>query len=257
MPPTTTSSTVQLTWQLADQMQQLQATVSALADDNATLKHKVAALEASVVQLQGDSGGAVPGRGKGPASGHGPGAGAAHLAVPVQSPTRGRSAPATPRGSSGSGGGAAKAANSAARPAHHAGVVAAPAPDVVVPARTQGAAVPPMPFAQALGFAHTLRLVDRAAWGLWCKNSNGHRPASLPTAPDRAYRHGGWQGWAHWLGIGNVGAKRFLPFKEAQALAQSLELASAKAWCTWSKSGTRPANVPSSPDQVYADAGCT
>jgi len=28
------------------------------------------------------------------------------------------------------------------------------------------------------------------------------RPAGVPSAPDRVYKDGGWQGWGHWIGTG-------------------------------------------------------
>ena len=60
----------------------------------------------------------------------------------------------------------------------------------------------------------------------------------------------------HWLGTGNKvgGAKRFLPFEEALAVARSLNLASATEWNVWSKR-LRPRNMPSEPHVVYKDHG--
>ena len=50
-------------------------------------------------------------------------------------------------------------------------------------------------------------------------------------------------------------AKGFLPFTEAAAVARALQLASAKEWTVWSKSGARPGNVPSHPDRAYKRDG--
>ena len=47
----------------------------------------------------------------------------------------------------------------------------------------------------------------------------------------------------------------FLPFEEALAVARSLRLASSTEWRAWCKTGARPANVPSRPDQVYVHDG--
>ena len=49
--------------------------------------------------------------------------------------------------------------------------------------------------------------------------------------------------------------RKFLPFVEALAVAQSLELASSTEWRAWCKNGMRPANVPSAPDKVYTHDG--
>ena len=113
----------------------------------------------------------------------------------------------------------------------------------------------PLPFAEALALAHTLRLVDRTEWGLWCKND--YRPASLPTDPDRVYTHRGLRGWAHWLNLKPAPrtATRFPPFDEALAVAQSLGLASAVEWQRWCKEGMCPRNVPSRPGRTYKGGG--
>ena len=57
-----------------------------------------------------------------------------------------------------------------------------------------------MPFAEALAYARTLRLTSQKEWRLW--SGSGLRPGNLPAAPDKAYKHAGWQGFAHWLGVG-------------------------------------------------------
>ena len=113
----------------------------------------------------------------------------------------------------------------------------------------------PLPFAEALAAARSLRLHSEAEWDVWSRG--GTRPANVPPRPDVTYMDGGWQGWGHWLGTGNTrpGDVPFLPFDEALAVAQSLGLASQKEWRVWSKEGLRPPNVPSRPDQIYKDGG--
>ena len=112
-----------------------------------------------------------------------------------------------------------------------------------------------MPFTQAIDFAHSLGLVGRKAWKVWCKE--GMRPPNVPSNPNRAYKDGGWQGWGHWLGTGNQAShtKEFLPFGGALRVARALRLVSKKEWHAWCRSGTRPANVPSAPDAVYRHGG--
>ena len=46
----------------------------------------------------------------------------------------------------------------------------------------------------------------------------------------------------------------FLPFKKALLCARSLKLKTHKEWGVWCKSGARPANIPSNPDQVCLHA---
>ena len=48
---------------------------------------------------------------------------------------------------------------------------------------------------------------------------------------------------------------KFLPFKEALAVAQSFGLAGQKEWAEWCKKGMRPTNVPSNPNKTYKAGG--
>ena len=101
---------------------------------------------------------------------------------------------------------------------------------------------PFLPFKEALLHARSLKLKRQKEWAAWCKI--GKPPANMPAAPADVYTHGGWQGWGHWLGTGNVGVKKdqpFLPFKEALLQARSLKLKNVKEWKEWRKSGARPA----------------
>ena len=113
-----------------------------------------------------------------------------------------------------------------------------------------------LPFDKALAVARSLNLANRFEWEVWCKE--GMRPPNVPSNPRATYKDGGWQGWGHWLDTGNTQlgvAKQFLPFEEALAVAQSLNLANRFEWKVWCKEGRRPSNVPSHPDGVYKDGG--
>ena len=113
-----------------------------------------------------------------------------------------------------------------------------------------------MPFKKALLCARSLKLKTKKEWVQWSKS--GERPAHIPSHPDRAYKHDGWQGWEHWLGTGNVGVskdRQFLPFKEALLHARSLKLKARTEWKVWWKTGAQAANVPSSPDQTHKHDG--
>ena len=54
----------------------------------------------------------------------------------------------------------------------------------------------------------------------------------MPSRPNVTHKDGGRQGWGHWLCTGNTqfGAKQFLPFAEALAVARSLNLANQFEW---------------------------
>ena len=112
-----------------------------------------------------------------------------------------------------------------------------------------------LPFAEALAVAQSRGLAGEGAWRVWRKE--GLCPPNVPAHPDKIYKDKGWQGWGHWLGTGNLagGAKEFLPFPDALAVARSLGLAGSRAWRVWCKEGRRPPNVPSMPNRTYKDHG--
>ena len=58
-----------------------------------------------------------------------------------------------------------------------------------------------LPFKQALDYARDLGLKTSRDWKAW--SSSGERPDDVPAYPERAYKDGGWKGYAHWLGTGN------------------------------------------------------
>ena len=47
---------------------------------------------------------------------------------------------------------------------------------------------------------------------------------------------------------------RMVPFEEARAIVRARKFKNQKEWKVWSKSGTRPANIPSNPHQSYGNA---
>ena len=123
-------------------------------------------------------------------------------------------------------------------------------------AAAEGAVEQPqfLPFGEALSVARSLGLASRFEWREWCKE--GMRPPKVPSCPNEVYKGGGWQGWVHWLGSGDIKkASKFVPFAQALAFARSLNLDSSTEWEMWCKEGMRPPNVPSHPNQAYEDGG--
>ena len=111
-----------------------------------------------------------------------------------------------------------------------------------------------LPFGEALAVARSLGLANQREWYAWCKESA--RPPNVPSNPSKFYKDGGWQGWVHWLGSGNIKkASKFAPFDQALDFARSLGLAGEKEWRVWCKEGRRPPNVPSHPGTTYKDTG--
>ena len=111
------------------------------------------------------------------------------------------------------------------------------------------------PFKEALLHARSLKLKGMREWRAWSKSDA--RPANIPSTPDRVYKHGGWQGWGHWLGTATVAKQdqKFLPFKEALLHARSLKLKGTTEWKAWRKSGVRPPYIPSNPNTAYKHDG--
>ena len=55
-----------------------------------------------------------------------------------------------------------------------------------------------LPFKKALLYARSLKLESAKDWQVWCKSGAGF--VNIPSTPQRTYKHGGWQGYGHWLG---------------------------------------------------------
>ena len=110
-----------------------------------------------------------------------------------------------------------------------------------------------LPFKKAHAYACSLKMNGLKEWTEWSKR--GARPANIPSNPAKIYKHDGWQGWGHWLNSSNLHTRAHLPFNEALLYARSLKLKTQKEWMAWSKSGSRPLNLPSAPDRAYKHKG--
>jgi hypothetical protein len=105
-------------------------------------------------------------------------------------------------------------------------------------------------FTEARAFARGLGLEGKTEWWAWSKSEQ--RPSDIPSNPDDTYRDDGWISWPDWLGNERVAWRSFT---EGRALARGLELKGQRGWKVWRKSGQRPSDIPSSPDQTYRDDG--
>jgi hypothetical protein len=108
-----------------------------------------------------------------------------------------------------------------------------------------------LPFVVGRAYVRKLKLRSQKEWKAWSKSRQ--RPPDIPASPQRTYRDDGWISWPDWLGYG----KRYdmLPFTVARAYVRKLKLRSRKEWFAWRKSGQRPSDIPSNPDQTYRDDG--
>ena len=93
-----------------------------------------------------------------------------------------------------------------------------------------------LPFEESLAMAQSLGLASSREWTAWC--TEGMRPPRVPSHPNLAYKHDGWEGWGHWLGTGNLETKLFLPFSEALAVVRFLGLANRFEWRAWCKNSS-------------------
>jgi hypothetical protein len=106
-------------------------------------------------------------------------------------------------------------------------------------------------FTEARALARGLELKGERGWVAWSKS--GQRPSDIPSNPQTTYRDDGWVSWPDWLG--GIAHNSMLPFAVGRAYVQKLKLKNRTEWREWRKSGQRPFNIPSAPDQTYRDDG--
>ncbi|PZS09879.1 MAG: hypothetical protein DLM70_01105 [Chloroflexi bacterium] len=109
-------------------------------------------------------------------------------------------------------------------------------------------------FQEARALVRNQGLRNQQEWRAWSKSDN--RPEDIPATPNEVYQTE-WHGLDDWLGTGRVSPadRVHRPFAEAQAFARSLGLKSRQEWTTWSRSGERPKDIPSYPNEAYAGEG--
>ena len=110
-------------------------------------------------------------------------------------------------------------------------------------------------FTKARAFVRSLGLKSYTEWYEYCKS--GKKPADIPTAADNVYADSGWSDWGDWLGTGEIATylRRYRSFRKARAFVRSLGLKSEGEWRDYYKSGKKPADIPTTPNQTYAKAG--
>ena len=110
------------------------------------------------------------------------------------------------------------------------------------------------PFEEARDYVWTLDLKSQKEWWEWVKTQD--IPPDIPSTPHEIYKEEGWKSWGDFLGF-NEGyvPGEYRPFEEARMYMWSLGLESYKEWREWKKSGERPSDIPSSPNEIYKDEG--
>jgi superfamily II DNA or RNA helicase len=121
------------------------------------------------------------------------------------------------------------------------------------------------PFEEARDFAQKLMLKSGTEWDAFCNGKMPHKgklPADIPVAPSLTYANKGWKSVGDWLGTGRIAdqLKHYRPFEEAQYFVQKLRLKSGTEWLAFCNGkmphkGKRPADIPSNPNNTYANKG--
>ena len=108
-------------------------------------------------------------------------------------------------------------------------------------------------FKKARAFVNGLGLKSRADWEAYCKS--GKEPPDIPTGPRQTYLEDGWVGYGDWLGTGRRRGQGWRNFGDARAFVRDLGLKSNAEWVAYCKSAKKPADIPSNPNQDYANEG--
>ncbi|MFN5091136.1 MAG: DEAD/DEAH box helicase family protein [Bacteroidota bacterium] len=112
-----------------------------------------------------------------------------------------------------------------------------------------------LPFEEAREFVRNLNLKGQKEWFDYCKS--GEKPEDIPVAPHLVYKQDGWNTWGDWLGTGSVAShlREYRPFEEAREFVHNLNLKGEKEWRDYRKSGNKPEDIPSNPNQTYKQDG--
>ena len=105
-------------------------------------------------------------------------------------------------------------------------------------------------FEKAKEYVRSLGLKSQHEWAKFCKS--GRKPNGIPSTPNVTYKKY-WKGYGDWLGTGYVATfnREYLTFPEAREYVHSLGFKSREEWMNYCRSGKRPPDIPSTPNQVY------
>jgi len=105
-------------------------------------------------------------------------------------------------------------------------------------------------FESARKFVHSLGLKSQTEWSVYAKSLQ--KPNDIPYSPNEVYKKQ-WKGMGDWLGTGRIATfnMQFRDFESARRFVRSLGLKSQTEWKKYIKSGTKPNDIPSNPNQVY------
>jgi hypothetical protein len=111
-------------------------------------------------------------------------------------------------------------------------------------------------YEEAKVIVHSFGLKGQKDWKNFSKSNL--RPRNIPGNPYKVYsKSNEWRSFGDWLGTGNIAASniQFADFNTSKIHAINLKLNSVKEWMEYSKSGKRPTNIPSNPQNTYKLSG--
>jgi len=110
-------------------------------------------------------------------------------------------------------------------------------------------------FKEARKFVRELGLKSQKYWRQYC--SSGNKPDDIPTAPERHYSNYGWKSYPDWLGSETSASqnKVYRPYDNAKEFANKLKLKNTIEWYEYCKSGKKPDDIPSNPQNTYKNKG--
>jgi hypothetical protein len=110
-------------------------------------------------------------------------------------------------------------------------------------------------FDDARKFARSLKLKNAKEWSNFCKSNN--KPSDIPSAVHNVYKDYGWLDYGDWLGTNTKSNshKEFLNFENAREFVHKLNMKSTTQWKVYSKTKSRPKNIPAAPDVTYKNLG--
>ena len=108
------------------------------------------------------------------------------------------------------------------------------------------------PFIDAREFVIALNLNGHSDWSNYIKT--GNKPNDIPSAPNSTYKLE-WNGWGNFLGTGTIAPQKrvYRSFKDASDFIRTLNLKSQSEWKSYTKSGQKPEDIPTNPNNVYKE----
>jgi len=110
-----------------------------------------------------------------------------------------------------------------------------------------------MPFEEAREYVRSLGLDSGSQW----TEKINLIPSNIPKAPWAVYKNDGYISMGDWLGTERIASylKEYLSFIDARNFVRKLKLKTLQEWREYCKSGNKPENIPSNPNQTYSNSG--